>query len=420
MDWFLCFFAGYFLVSHQKYIYPFDADCRNPISNSDGKCTVWHSWRGFRHGIVSFISIEIYGCRRCENVLRIGRMGRLSGYRGIDGLLHFGEWRGCFSDYADQKKWDQAIQKIWDMAQNLCTFAGIYPNGGGCGSKRQISIYDRRIFGDYRFLLDWRRAMNQDFLIWQVSSEKSEFRQINQDAFFAASCKLEGAEYGIFCIADGMGGVEKGELASTLAAAEIEKWFEADFAGIISEDADPRRMRQELYCLLKAINAKILQRYTYQNISAGTTLSLLLLTPTRYFIAHCGDSRIYAVEREQIRQLTEDHTAVNFMKKMGRPAENCYRENVLSSCIGMMESPEIQTDFGLLHQKTGFILTSDGVYRFVSEEEFLDESGEIQEAKTLTELALCNQGNDNATAITVILSSRQKAFYTKWKSHFGW
>ena len=161
------------------------------------------------------------------------------------------------------------------------------------------------------------------------------------------------------------------------------------------------------------------KKLNQQDISAGTTASILLLTPYHYFFVHCGDSRIYKVKKQKAVQITQDHTAANFIKTMGE----CYKtrkysDNVLYSCIGIIKNPEIQTGSGILYQNDGFILVSDGVYRFIC----IENIG-LLHADELTEYALQNESNDNVTAITVTLSSKRNQFYQiyqRWLSYFKW
>ena len=137
------------------------------------------------------------------------------------------------------------------------------------------------------------------------------------------------------------------------------------------------------------------------------------------FFVHCGDSRIYKVKKQKAVHITQDHTAANFIKTMGE----CYKtrkysDNVLYSCIGIIKNPEIQTGSGILYQNDGFILVSDGVYRFIC----IENIG-LLHADELTEYALQNESNDNVTAITVTLSSKRNQFYQiyqRWLSYFKW
>ena len=258
--------------------------------------------------------------------------------------------------------------------------------------------------------------MNRDFLTWQVSSEKSEFRQINQDAFFAANCCFNKKEYAVFCIADGMGGRERGELASRLAVSMVEQWFKMDFLDEIEGKINIHHIRCILFELFRNINDEMIERYKKKGIDTGTTLSLLLLSPRHYFFAHCGDSRIYLFKKETFYQITEDHTEKMYRHKWkitGHEQESA-KGNALMSCLGMIDDPEIQTGAGELYGKDGFLLLSDGVYRFVAIEDCTD----FMEAAELTRLALQQNGTDNATAITVKLQQTGNHFLSRGRYKF--
>ena len=100
--------------------------------------------------------------------------------------------------------------------------------------------------------------MRQNGLAWSVSSEKGTVRQTNQDSYFAAEQMVGAKKCAAFCVADGMGGTEHGELASRMAAVMLEGWFYKEFPDLLEEKADPSFMRRCLHELLKRINVEII------------------------------------------------------------------------------------------------------------------------------------------------------------------
>lgn len=98
---------------------------------------------------------------------------------------------------------------------------------------------------------------------------------------------------GVIC--DGMGGLEKGELASATVIRTFEEWFDKQLPWKIREytweglAADWERM-------LKASNQRILNYGKRLQITLGTTVSAILIIEEKYMIAHVGDSRIYKIK----------------------------------------------------------------------------------------------------------------------------
>ena len=106
----------------------------------------------------------------------------------------------------------------------------------------------------------------------------------------------------------------------------------------------------------------------------GTTTSALAVRDHKAWFAHVGDSRIYRVRGDEIKQLTEDHSLVASMVREGlitaKEAETHPRRNVLQRSMGVAEEVEIdvQGPFELLAGDT-FILCSDGLHGLVKEPE---------------------------------------------------
>ncbi len=263
--------------------------------------------------------------------------------------------------------------------------------------------------------------MDQSYLKWSADSKKGSVRRTNQDTYFAAEQMVGTVRCAVFCVADGMGGTEQGELASTLAMQVLEEWFYGELQDLLETEIDIAFMRCRLHELLKNMNAKIIKICEQRGISAGTTASLLLLTPYHYFFAHCGDSRIYISDRSGVYQLTEDHTARNLMEKLGGFGGGEFpKESVLSSCIGITDNPEIQTGAGILDRKNYFVLVTDGVYRFASIKDCVISPFYNGRAEELTRIALQNGGNDNATAITIETGWKQRILGARLAARWRW
>ncbi|MEA2488512.1 MAG: family protein phosphatase [Acidobacteriota bacterium] len=203
----------------------------------------------------------------------------------------------------------------------------------------------------------------------------------------------------LLIVADGMGGHRGGATASRLAAETVK----AQYLG--SETSD---IRQALHESLTRANARI-----YSEAQAnpdlrgmGTTTSVLAVRGDHGWLAHVGDSRIYLVRGEEIRQLTDDHSLVASMVREGlltpREAETHPRRNVLQRSMGVAEDVEIDV-LGPLELQVGdtFILCSDGLHGVVKEEELLEVASQPIDdaADELLRRALQRGAPDNVTVI---------------------
>lgn len=188
-------------------------------------------------------------------------------------------------------------------------------------------------------------------------------KKTNQDSVclkIANTGKRGQIAMGVIC--DGMGGLEKGELASATVIRGFEEWFDRQLPRKISnytwED-----LAVDWERLIKANNYKIFEYGEKNKISLGTTVSAILIMEGIYMIVHVGDSRIYCIS-DSVRQLTEDQTFVAREIRRGNMTEEQAardpRRNVLTQCVGAMGivTPDILR--GKVEKNTVYMLCSDG------------------------------------------------------------
>ena len=127
----------------------------------------------------------------------------------------------------------------------------------------------------------------------------------------------------LYIVADGMGGHAAGEVASETAVSEIRRVVK-EHERLLVDYAETGKGRGEILQLLEDA-VRTAGRTIYEMAQAdaarrgmGTTVSLLLVTPTRGFIAHVGDSRVYLARSGGVFQLTEDHSLINELIRRGR------------------------------------------------------------------------------------------------------
>ena len=224
------------------------------------------------------------------------------------------------------------------------------------------------------------------------ASDTGRTRRRNEDSYVVAPP--------LFCVADGMGGAQAGEVASRLAAAAIE---EADRGG----PSGPERVT----ALIQEANRRVYERASADPTVSGmgTTMTVALVEDDGVTIGHVGDSRAYLVRGGSLKQITDDHSLVNELVKSGKlsreEAEQHPQRSVITRALGT--DPDVDVDAFTLDARPGdlFLLCSDGLTSMVSNEEILtlleQNRGDLKLAtKSLLAAANRGGGEDNITVVT--------------------
>jgi PPM family protein phosphatase len=142
----------------------------------------------------------------------------------------------------------------------------------------------------------------------------------------------------------------------------------------------------------------------------GTTLTAVYLKNNLCYWAHAGDSRLYRLRSGQLTQVTEDHTYVNLLVKIGEltpeKARNHPMGNILIHCIGCQPLEMIS---GRFEVKSGdyLILSSDGLHHEVREDRIISILNQKSDLKTkckdLLGTALKAGGRDNVTIVGLLI-----------------
>ena len=233
-------------------------------------------------------------------------------------------------------------------------------------------------------------------------------RSANQDAYCAilAPNAPPGTD-ALLSVADGMGGHQAGEVASTMAIQGLVRHLSSSqgAGGVtpISEWHHAKLLEE----VIQQINAEVNQAATRpETRGMGTTLTVALLAGSSLAIGHVGDSRLYLLRNGQLRQLSHDHSWVAEEVARGaispEEARSHPRRNILTRAIGT--GPQVQVDTGLTQVEEGdtILLCSDGLHGLVTDEEIARTmaSQPPQEAcQFLVDRANALGGNDNITVI---------------------
>jgi PPM family protein phosphatase len=206
----------------------------------------------------------------------------------------------------------------------------------------------------------------------------------------------------IVAVADGMGGLPGGEIASSLAVALLEA-------------ACTGRSLEELEAVVRAANRAISERASAaQGLEGmGTTLCALALTDAGTLaVVNVGDSRAYLIRDGSLRQLTEDHSVTAELVRRGELTEqealDHPHRNVLTRVLG--GGPTVEVDGAVQSVLPGdrLLLCTDGLFNEVSDEEILslvDATDDLSAAvDALVDRAVSEGGHDNVTVVVAEVS----------------
>jgi serine/threonine protein phosphatase PrpC len=240
-------------------------------------------------------------------------------------------------------------------------------------------------------------------------------RQINQDSVFALITTLpresSDVSLGLFIVADGMGGHHGGEVASRIAISTVAHYILAELVVPALTDGATEALQPLLVAAVQEANRAIWEHAQLVGSDMGTTCSVALLLGKALYVGHVGDSRAYLATPTGLRQITDDHSTVGRLIKLGQldPAEA--REHPLRSQLyrTIGQQPEVLVDF--VYQQVGdanhLLMCSDGLWGMLGDDVMLDvleHSIWPQDAcHELIARANLAGGDDNITAIVVTL-----------------
>lgn len=207
-----------------------------------------------------------------------------------------------------------------------------------------------------------------------VLSHEGNRKKINQDNVLVKVGELNGSEFGLFAVADGMGGLYAGEEASKIAIEELNRWwnerlYELIYKGCLFEDS---YIDSQLEAVFNIINLKVKIYGNLTGQKSGTTLTVLFIYRDRLFIKHIGDSRVYLMNSD-IKKLTKDHSWIAEEVRAGRltweEARIHPKRNILTQCLGVKDEIHTFTMEGGVEAEDSFLVCSDGFYGYFSDSE---------------------------------------------------
>ena len=229
-------------------------------------------------------------------------------------------------------------------------------------------------------------------------------RMVNQDYVF--SC-LEpvGNLPNLFIVADGMGGHQAGDFASSYSVKKILESIS------LSLQKNPHKIFADA---IRYANRELIEKAKAnpELKGMGTTVVLLTIVGEKAYVANVGDSRLYLME-DTLTQITVDHSLVQEMIKIGELTKESARihpdKNIITRAVGA--GRDINADFFefSLTEKSILLMCSDGLSNMVEDEQLaiLLKSAKTPEkvGKKLIETANQNGGKDNIAVIVINVDS---------------
>lgn len=243
-------------------------------------------------------------------------------------------------------------------------------------------------------------------------------RDHNEDALFSLTTILSSQEtqlpFGIYIVADGMGGHQYGEVASeiavrTMADHAIEHLYSYLFSTKASRPATP--LRDILHEGVQIAHQSIINEAP----GGGTTLTTVIILDNQMAIAHVGDSRVYAIDDHgPMRALTRDHSLVKRLEELGQitadEAEIHPQRNILYRALGQGEPFEPEVITTSTPSSGHLLICSDGLWGVVSEKQIrqiIHETPHLDQAcNQMIQAANQAGGPDNISLILIQLPRR--------------
>ena len=207
----------------------------------------------------------------------------------------------------------------------------------------------------------------------------------------------------LLIVCDGMGGQNKGDLASSLAINYISQAFK-----------DKPRFNGKFFAknwvakVIRAANAEVFKYASsgnqYQGM--GTTITLVLIVNDFMVVAQVGDSRAYSFRHRILTQITEDQTYVQYLYRIGEIKKEEIathpKRHVLMNALGIY--PSLDLDIKVMpYMYDTIMLCSDGLYNNVAEQDILSimrsTASPDQKINELISLANRNGGSDNIAVV---------------------
>ena len=226
-------------------------------------------------------------------------------------------------------------------------------------------------------------------------SDTGKVRKHNEDSM------LERPEIGLWVVADGMGGHAAGDYASQMIVSTLKK---------VHEGIELNRMLNDIEDRLIDVNKRLIDKANQsgKRTTIGSTVVIMVAYQKYCIYIWAGDSRLYRLRNNEIRQMTTDHSQVELYVEKGlisrEEAAVHPHGNMITRAVGATDELFLDMDIQEMQSKDRYMLCSDGLTKHITDFEIQDILGEgtnKETCKTLIDLTLERGAGDNVTVIVV-------------------
>ncbi|OON96611.1 MAG: hypothetical protein ATN31_09390 [Candidatus Epulonipiscioides saccharophilum] len=225
-------------------------------------------------------------------------------------------------------------------------------------------------------------------------------RNVNQDRIFISDVQI-GALPNLYIVADGMGGLDHGALASQIAIDEFVKYIQ-DFHEVDLSTHDSiinllnRSLSHANYILFNT------SKKLDSNKGMGTTFTAATIINGYIYVTYVGDSRVYALNKKDLIQLTTDHSVVQEMYESGaltlNETLNHPMSYMITRAVGIQEAIKSDSFAYDLNYTDLILLCSDGVYGMLSDSllcDIITKTIDIKNSLPTLSKQIIDQANNN-------------------------
>lgn len=258
------------------------------------------------------------------------------------------------------------------------------------------------------------RSSNEDqFVIVELAKTMT----VHKTSIPQAEAQYSSHRGHFFVVADGMGGHQAGEVASALSIMTVEGFLlnTLNRCRVLKASDEHHVMKDFQRALLEA-DAKMFEESSQhpELFGMGTTLTLAFIVNWKLFVAHVGDSRCYLFSRNKLQQLTEDHTVVAELVRIGamspkEASRHPSRHRVTNVLGGGEQGVQVELHKLDLEPDDVLLLCSDGLTEMVSDDCIADILRDEQDPQTICEQLVAEAnglgGKDNITVVVGIVGA---------------
>lgn len=219
-------------------------------------------------------------------------------------------------------------------------------------------------------------------------------RPVNEDAILAMP------DLGLWAVADGMGGHGGGDFASQCVM---------DALANVPQDSSPETLPARIRAALEQAHADIQTEATRRGKhTMGSTVVVMALAGTHFLCLWSGDSRLYRLRDGRLERISQDHSVVAALVMAGQltweAAADHPQSNQITQAVGVGETPGIEKRRGAVASGDRFLLCSDGLTRYASDQvlaRMMRETAIETIADALLRIALDGGAADNVSIIAI-------------------